>query len=669
MKPNDPPARASDAAQTQSGGDSLQADLGRQVYYQCDGWAPSLTGLDPHWRILPLAENCPALEGGLAVALVDRLELLNESWSAAIREHRVRLLFTLGAEGEVAPQARALPIFAVVQIAAPAPVLGSQIRAAFDNLLLMRRQREIEKQVRRSQSEIDRLNEIGIALSSQHDRESLLNLILRKSREISQSDAGSLYLLEEDGNGGRRLRFTLSQNDSGKPSYAESHLAIDNASVAGYVALTGVELAIDDVHRIDPTLPFRCNFTYGEESGYRIRSMLAVPMKNPQGEIIGVVQLINCKRDAALPLDRHSLETMVVPFPEQCRPMVRSVASQAAVAIENIRLYESIETLFEGFVRASVTAIESRDPTTSGHSFRVADLTLGLAQAVDRADTAPFRDVRFSRGEMKELRYASLLHDFGKVGVREQVLVKAKKLYPGQLELIQQRFAYARKALEHAQSERKLAYLLDKGRDEFLRQQTKFENEIEVQLREVDELLGFIVRCNEPTFLHEGNVAGLARVAARQVADADGRPVPLLLPQEARLLAIPQGSLDDAERLQIQSHVDHTQNFLRQIPWTKEIKNVAEIAAAHHEKLDGTGYPHSLAGRDIPIQSKMMTIADIFDALSAGDRPYKPAVPWERALDILHDEGKRGMIDGDILRLFREAEVFRRVGQRRPDPV
>jgi len=655
--------------QTRLGGDSPQADLARQVYYQCDEWAPSLSGLDPHWRIAPLAEHCPAGEGGLAVALVNRLALLNQSWSAAIREHRVRLLYALGAEGEVAPQAGALPIFAVVQIAAPAPVLGSQIRAAFENLLLMRRQREIEKQVQRSQSEIDRLNEIGIALSSQHDRESLLNLILRKSREISQSDAGSLYLVEDDGKGGRRLRFTQTQNDSIQEPMAEAYLPIDHTSIAGYVALTGTELVLDDVYQIPRDLPFTFNARYDEEYGYRCKSMLAVPMKNPQEEIIGVVQLVNCKRDAALRVDQRSVDAVVVPFPEQCRPMLRSLASQAAVAVENIRLYESIETLFEGFVRASVTAIESRDPTTSGHSFRVADLTLGLAQAVDRADTAPFRDVRFSRGEMKELRYASLLHDFGKVGVREQVLVKAKKLYPGQLELIQQRFAYARKALEHAQSERKLAYLLDKGRDEFLRQQAEFENEIELQLREVDELLGFIVHCNEPTFLHEGNVAGLARVAARQVADADGRPVALLLPEEARLLAIPQGSLDEAERLQIQSHVDHTQNFLRQIPWTKEIKNVAEIAAAHHEKLDGTGYPHSLAGRDIPIQSKMMTIADIFDALSAGDRPYKPAVPWERALDILHDEGKRGVIDGDILRLFREAEVFRRVGPRRPDPL
>jgi len=379
-----------------------------------------------------------------------------------------------------------------------------------------------------------------------------------------------------------------------------------------------------------------------------------------------VVQLINSKREAELRIDSRNIDTVVVPFPEQCRPMLRSLASQAAVAIENIRLYESIETLFEGFVRASVTAIESRDPTTSGHSFRVADLTIGLAQAVDRADMPQFRELRFSRAEMKELRYASLLHDFGKVGVREQVLVKAKKLYPGQLELIQQRFAYARKALEHAQSERKLAYLLDKGRDEFLCRQGEFQRELEAQLRELDEMLAFIIRCNEPTLLRDGNFERLASVAARQTTGADGQPLELLSLQEAQLLSIPQGSLDEAERLQIQSHVEHTQNFLRQIPWTKEIKNVAEIAAAHHEKLDGTGYPNSLAAPDIPLQSKMMTIADIFDALSAGDRPYKPAVPWEHALEILHDEAKRGLIDGALLEIFRFAEIFRLAAKWQP---
>ena len=279
-------------------------------------------------------------------------------------------------------------------------------------------------------------------------------------------------------------------------------------------------------------------------------------MKAPQGEITGVVQLINCKRDMSRRVDRRTAADVVVPFPDQCRPMLRSLASQAAVALENNRLYESIENLFEGFVHASVGAIEARDPTTSGHSFRVADLTLGLAAAVDRADSPAFRHIHFSRTEMKEIRYASLLHDFGKVGVREEVLVKAKKLYPGQLELIRQRFAYARKALEQEQSERKLAYLLEQGREEFLLRQTEFQRELETELREIDEFLEFIVRCNEPTVLREGNFDRLGELAARQFIDAAGRRQPLLALSEVKLLSIDRGSLDDEERLQIQSHVN-----------------------------------------------------------------------------------------------------------------
>src|SRR5207302_643468 len=239
-------------------------------------------------------------------------------------------------------------------------------------------------------------------------------------------------------------------------------------SVAGYVAVTGEEVHLGDVYQIPSSFPFGFNPKFDEESGYRSKSMLAVPMKDPRGGTIGVVQLINCKRDSVAPAGPPCTDETVVPFPEECRALLRSLASQAAVALENTRLYENIENLFEGFVRASVSAIEARDPTTHGHSFRVADLTIALAEVVDRDESHSFRDIRFSRTEMKEIRYASLLHDFGKVGVREEVLVKAKKLYPLQLELVQERFAYARKALEHEHSERKLAYLLEKGREEFL---------------------------------------------------------------------------------------------------------------------------------------------------------------------------------------------------------
>ncbi len=467
--------------------------------------------------------------------------------------------------------------------------------------------------------------------------------------------------------GGIICRAAAYLNDSMQFPFNEFVLPIDRSSLAGYVALTGDEIALDDVYEIPPSLPFRFNRDLDEESGYRCRSILVVPMKNPQGEITGVVQLINCKRDVSLRVDRLTGADVVVPFPDQCRPMLRSLASQAAVALDNNRLYESIESLFEGFVRASVGAIEARDPTTSGHSFRVADLTLGLAAAVDRADIPVFRHIHFSRTEMKEIRYASLLHDFGKVGVREEVLVKAKKLYPGQLELIRQRFAYARKALEQEQSERKLSYLLEQGREEFLLRQAEFQRELETELREIDEFLEVIVRCNEPTVLREGNFDRLGELAARHFTDPTGRRQPLLDLQEMKSLSIDRGSLDDDERLQIQSHVNYTQSFLQQIPWTKDIKNIPEIASAHHEKLNGTGYPRSLAAPEIPFQSKMMTISDIYDALSATDRPYKRAVPWERALDILHDEAKRGMIDGELLRLFREAEIFRLATNSKPN--
>src|SRR6185503_13269490 len=195
-------------------------------------------------------------------------------------------------------------------------------------------------------------------------------------------------------------------------------------------------------------------------------------------------------------LTPQTADELVTAFPEECLALLRSLASQAAVALENIHLYENIETLFEGFVRASVSAIEARDPTTYGHSFRVADLTVALAEVVDRDRSRWFREVHFSRAEMKEVRYASLLHDFGKVGVREEVLVKAKKLYPLQLDLVKQRFAYARKAFEYEQSERKLAYLLARGREEFLLRQNDFQRELEANLREIDDFLGFIVKCN-----------------------------------------------------------------------------------------------------------------------------------------------------------------------------
>ncbi len=638
----------------------VSSSIERQmVYCQAPEVARLLEGDGLFWQIAPLAEDFAKEINGPTVIVGSDPGIFSSPVRVAIGHDQARLIY-ISEEAAILPaSASGVPIFGILPRTVGAETLRSMVAAAFDNLARSRRQAKLEQDLRRAKGEIDQLNEIGIALSTQRDRESLLNLILQKSCDITDSDAGSLYLVEENDQGAKQLRFKTTQNHSMRLYLGESLLPLDRASLAGYVASTGDEVHLPDVYQIPSSYPFTFNRKFDEESGYRSKSMLVVPMKDPRGEILGVIQLINCKRDAGAAVGRPATEANVVPFPEECRALLRSLASQAAVALENIRLYQSIETLFEGFVRASVSAIEARDPTTSGHSFRVADLTVALAEVVDRAASQRFRDIRFSRAEMKEIRYASLLHDFGKVGVREEVLVKAKKLYPMQLDIVKERFAYARKSLEHEQSEQKLAYLLEKGREAFLQRSAAFERELEEQVRELDEFLKFILKCNEPTILREDNFARLGEFAARQFVDSAGCRRPLLSAQELRLLSISRGNLDDQERSQIESHVSYTLNFLRQIPWTREIKNIPAIASAHHEKLDGTGYPNNLSAPEIPIQAKMMTISDIYDALSATDRPYKKAVPAELALDILFDEAKRGLVDAELLSLFQEAEVFR----------
>ena len=631
----------------------------RRIYCQKGEAAAFLARLNPPLETISLPRTLPADVASTFVVIGENPSVFTSELREAIAQNRARLIYLLPGDSSLPPEASGIPVFSFLAPPLQAAVVESTVNAAFENLALAQRQSLLEQELQSARSEIEELNQIGIALSTQRDTGSLLDLILLKSREITTSDAGSLYLVEETEQGEKRLRFKLTQNDSLKLPFTEFTMPINASSIAGYVALTGESLHLEDVYQIPPALPFHFNPKFDQESGYRTKSMLVVPMKNPQGEIIGVVQLINCKRAGHLRVERQTVDAVVIPYPESRRALVSSLASQAAVAIENNRLYESVEMLFEGFVKASVVAIEARDPTTSGHSFRVADLTVGLAEAVDRNDSAAFRGINFTRTEMKEIRYASLLHDFGKVGVREEVLVKAKKLYPLQIDLVRQRFDFIRKAVQQEHTERKLAYLLEKGREEFLASQEQLERDLAERLREMDEFLEFVMKCNEPTVLPEGNFQRLLELGAAQFLDWTGEPRPLITSDEVRLLSVPKGSLDDSERRQIESHVIHSFNFLSQIPWTKDIKNIPTIARAHHEKLNGTGYPYKLAAAEIPFQSKMMTISDIYDALSASDRPYKKALPTDRALDILKMEANQTLLDSDLFRIFLEAEVFK----------
>ncbi len=637
------------------------AETKRKVYCQNADAAALLAKYPEQWEAAPWPAQFTSVESAGSVILGDQPTVFSDAVRQAVAENRARLIYVLSAGDTGLPGAASgIPVFCFLAAPLQAAVAHSAVRSAFDNLELARRQAQLTQELAAARYEIDEMNVIGIALSTAPSTAVLLELILQKSREITDSDAGSLYLAEESESGEKRLRFKLAQNDSLQVPFAEFTIPINASSIAGYVALKGEPLHSEDVYKIPESEPYKFNADFDRKVGYRTMSMLVVPMKNPQGEIIGVVQLINCKRDQKATINSQNADAIVIPYPENRQALVSSLASQAAVAIENNRLYDSIQSLFEGFVKASVTAIESRDPTTSGHSFRVADLTVGFAEAVDRADTPNFRLISFSRAEMKEIRYASLLHDFGKVGVREEVLVKADKLYPLQAKLVSERFDFVRKAAQHEHSERRLNYLLEKGREEYLARHGEFEGELRDKLKELDEFYKFVMQCNKPTVLPEGDFRRLSELAAMEFLDWAGTPRTLLNQDEVRLLSIPKGSLDDSERKEIESHVTHTYNFLSKIPWTKELKNIPLIARGHHEKLNGTGYPNKLNEAEIPVQTRMMTISDIFDALTASDRPYKKALPTEKALDILKMEAGHKLIDNQLFELFVEGQIFKK---------
>jgi len=327
--------------------------------------------------------------------------------------------------------------------------------------------------------------------------------------------------------------------------------------------------------------------------------------------------------------------------------------------VKNAQLRLEIEQLFEGFVAASVTAIEARDPVTSGHSGRVADLTVGLAEAVNATPNGTYGELVFTERQLRELRYASLLHDFGKVGVREQVLVKAKKLAPSQLELILQRLR--QRELEEALELLSQAW---RGGERF--EPMRWEAVLKDRQLETERLMHLVRQSNEPTVLAQEVADGLGLLEDLRFAHWSGEHRDVVEPESLASLRIRKGSLSEAERLEIESHVSHTFRFLERIPWTRDLAGVPEIAYAHHERLSGRGYPRQLSAAGIPIQSRAMAIADVFDALTARDRPYKDAVPLERSLSILQEEAREGALDRPLLDLFIEARVFERTTPQTP---
>ncbi len=562
--------------------------------------------------------------------------------------------------------------------------LRTNLKTMFADMVERHLVTDQQKLVARYRYELDELVAIARSLSSEQEFNRLLELILEKSRYITGADAGSVYVVEEGDEGKPVLRFKITQNDSVKTDFAEFTMEVSERSIVGNSVLKGVSINIPDLYSDEDDNPWSAHHdrSFDKRMGYESHSMLTVPMIDHRSDVIGVIQIINRKRDPSAKLQKpEDFQTQVVPFDERSEELALSLASLAGIALENTLLYSEVKRLFEGLVEASVAAIESRDPTTSGHSKRVAELTCALAREVDSCTEGSLASVRFTKEQIKEIKYAGLLHDFGKVGVREHILVKADKLYPEEMAVIKWRFDAIKRSLEADRYKRRAAALEDaltkslppaevynessaddkagNGNQELKNILEALDKEFHQRRETIEKYFQVIQVANRPSVLQAEASEALEEIRQGVFSDADGGEHPLLSQNELKALMIPRGSLTHSEREEIQSHVEHSGNFLRLIPWGKNLHRVPEIASKHHEMMDGSGYPKGITAQEIPVEARMMAIADIFDALTASDRPYKKAMPVERALAIIEEETEAGKYDPELFRLFVEKKIYR----------
>jgi HD-GYP domain-containing protein (c-di-GMP phosphodiesterase class II) len=472
------------------------------------------------------------------------------------------------------------------------------------------------------------LMRLGVDLMIERDRPSLLRHIVDEGKRLTSSDAGVLLLAEESDDGGGQLRTVYFGFDT-IPDYPNPNetFPIDEATLIGRAALTLQPIVVADVYDISAKMPLEVGVDFDERYHYHRKSMLFVPMVDQRGHLVGMLMFVNRKTDPRATIrTKADADRFVIAYTDREVLLVRALASLAAAALESARLYAELEAAFEHFVRASVTAIDQRDPATAGHSIRVAELSMALAEAAARTNGGiTYRDVRFTPRRLRELRFAALLHDFGKIAVRESVLLKSKKLPPVLWQRVMDRFDLIATTLNAAQRDR------------------------------LEQMRAVVRAANEPTVTPEAPAFQLSEIARQTFVAADGREAPYLTPDELHYLEIPKGTLDARERAHVKSHPGQTYRFLAEIPWPDDLAHLTSYAAGHHEKLDGKGYPLGLKGDEIPLQTRIITVADSFDALTATDRPYRPAVTAEKALEILDREAKAGHMDADLVRIMRES--------------
>jgi HD-GYP domain-containing protein (c-di-GMP phosphodiesterase class II) len=521
------------------------------------------------------------------------------------------------------------------------------------------------------QDQEDLIN-IGKSLSTIKDADELLKNILMISKKITCADAGSIYITEENESGKKYLRFKYSHTFSRNLPMEEFTLAINKNSIAGYVATKGEVLNIPDAYNIPASAPYSFDISFDQQTNYICRSMLVVPMRNHLDQIIGVIQLINSKKypDGAIDSSgneafgiklksREDFDDLVVPFESRYESLMESVAGQAAIAIENNRMIKQIQNQFEEFIKASVTAVESRDIATSGHSFRVAEICKEMAKAISKKNSGPFKDIKYNNTEIKELEFAALLHDFGKVYIDINIFKKEKKLYQKEFENLILKLNYLYKFIE-------LGYVYKESREtqkNAKKNLAALKQNKDNKLKKITQIKERITLLNEPTITEKDPREILNKIQNEikgiQLFDIDGKKIDLITKNERRNLEIQRGSLNPIERKEIENHVVLTYNFVSKIPWPPEFKNIPKIVLYHHEMLDGSGYPKGIKGSKIPLQARIMSIADIYDALIATDRPYKKAIKHSTALKILKEEAERNKLDNDLLDIFIKHKIYK----------
>ena len=483
-----------------------------------------------------------------------------------------------------------------------------------------------------------------------------LSLIVRKASDLLMSDAASLYIRQSD----EEISFEVAINNSLVIDFQRQSMGTGGRGLAAFVFKTGTPLRIANVDLIPSDAPYSFDNSIDKKIGYKTRSVLMEPLKSSKGEVLGVLQLINRKHAKEQKWRSNDLEhqAKMPEFTEDDSKLLQSFAAVASAALENARLYKDIENLFEGFVKASVSAIEARDLSTRGHSERVAALTVDLAERVSGSNDFDVATIRYSESQIAEIRYAALLHDFGKIGVREEVLLKEEKLNPLQKMQIRARFEDFKRSTEIRVLREYLSQLTRENRAPNALEWLRLEKQIQEFGLEIDSHWDLILDVNQPTVLDKDKSSKLETLTHVHCNDCKGQRHPLLKPDEVFSLNVKRGSLTEEERSEIEAHVLFTFEFLKRIPWTRELSKVPEIAVAHHERMTGRGYPFGIKGENIPNQARIMAICDIFDALVANDRPYKPALPNERALEILEMQAKAGDLDSRFLKIFIEAKVY-----------